>query len=205
MKKAYLISAVIASFITLNAFMPPSPGYQVGDKAKDFKLKNVDGKMVSMADNKDAKGFIVIFTCNHCPFSQAYEDRIVSLHKKYADKGYPVIAINPNDQKIEPEDSYEGMVKRAKEKSFPFPYLYDQTQYYAKEYGATRTPHVFILNKNGKDLMVEYVGAIDDNTDDPLAVTKKYVENAVDELLSGKKVTTNFTKAIGCTIKWKKS
>ncbi len=205
MKKTFVILSAVIAFSALNAFAPPSPGYQAGDKAKDFKLKNVDGKMVSMADYKDAKGFIVIFTCNHCPFSVAYENRIIDLHNKYAAKGYPVIAINPNDQNIEPEDSFDGMVKRAKEKNFPFAYLYDQSQFYAKEYGATRTPHVFILSKSGKDLMVEYVGAIDDNVDDPAAVTKKYVETAMDELLTGKKVSTNFTKAIGCTIKWKKS
>lgn len=205
MKKAYLFLTVIAAFISLNAFMPPSAGYQVGDKAKDIKLKNVDGKMVSLTDNKDAKGFIVIFTCNHCPFSQAYEDRIIDLHNKYASKGYPVIAINPNDEKIVPDDSYAEMVKRANEKKFPFAYLHDQSQFYAKEYGAARTPHVFVLVKNGKDLVVEYIGAIDDNTDDPSAVKNKYVDNAVDELIAGKKVSTNFTKAIGCTIKWRKA
>ena len=203
MKKAIAFILFITAFVSLNAFMP-SPGYMAGDKAKDFKLKNVDGKMVSMADYKDAKGFIVIFTCNHCPFSQAYEDRIVALHKTYSVKGYPVIAINPNDENIEPEDSFDGMVARAKQKNFPFAYLYDQSQYYAKEYGATRTPHAFVLSRSGKDLMVEYVGGIDDNVDDASAVTKKYVENAVDELLAGKKVSTAFTKAVGCTIKWKK-
>ena len=204
MKKAIAFILFITAFVSLNAFMP-SPGYMAGDKAKDFKLKNVDGKMVSMADYKDAKGFIVIFTCNHCPFSQAYEDRIVALHKTYSVKGYPVIAINPNDENIEPEDSFDGMVARAKQKNFPFAYLYDQSQYYAKEYGATRTPHAFVLSRSGKDVMVEYVGGIDDNVDDASAVTKKYVENAVDELLAGKKVSTAFTKAVGCTIKWKKS
>jgi len=204
MKKIIAFISVIAAFLSLNAFMP-SPGYQAGDKAKEIKLKNVDGKMVSLADYKDAKGFIVIFTCNHCPFSVAYEDRIITMHNKYSAKGYPVIAINPNDKNIEPEDSFEGMVARAKEKNFPFAYLYDQSQFYAKEYGATRTPHVFVLTRSGKNLIVDYVGAIDDNTDDASAVTKKYVENALEEILSGKKVSTSFTKAVGCTIKWKKA
>ncbi len=203
MKKLIALFSIV-SFVTLSSFKP-NPGYEVGDKAKEFKLKNVDGKMVSLSDFNEAKGFIVIFTCNHCPFSVAYEDRIISLHKKYEPKGFPVIAINPNDKSIEPEDSFEGMVKRAKEKNFPFPYLYDESQYYAKEYGAARTPHVFVLKKDAKDLKVEYIGAIDNNTQDESSVTKKYVEDAVDEILAGKKVTTNFTKAIGCTIKWKRS
>lgn len=176
----------------------------VSSKAPDFKLKNVDGKMVSMADYKDAKGFIVIFTCNHCPFSKAYEDRIIDLHNKYAPLGYPVIAINPNDAKIEPEDSYENMQKRAEEKDFPFAYLHDETQEVAKAYGATRTPQVYILSKQKGDLVVEYIGAIDDNSNDAAGVQTKFVENAVDELLNGKKVTNNLTKAIGCTIKYRK-
>lgn len=205
MKKAYLLLAVIAAFISFNAFMPQLPGYQVGEKVKDIKLKNVDNKMISLADYKDAKGFIVIFTCNHCPFAKAYEDRIIALHNKYADNGFPVVAINPNDESAEPEDSFDNMVKRAKEKNYPFAYLYDQTQYYAKTYGATRTPHVFVLSKKSNDLTVEYIGSIDDNTDDPDAVKTKYVEKAVEELLAGKKVTTSFTKAIGCGIKWKKA
>src|SRR6185436_5967311 len=205
MKKIIFMLTVIATTITMNSFTPPTPGYSVGDKASDFKLKNVDGKMVSLADYKDAKGFIVIFTCNHCPFAQAYEQRIADLHKKYQSKGFPVIAINPNDKTIEPTDSYENMVSRAKEKNYSFPYLYDETQENARAYGATRTPHVFVLSKKDADLKVEYIGAIDDNTDDPLAVKTKYVENAVDELLAGKKVSTNFTKAIGCSIKWRKA
>ncbi len=204
MKKVFLFLTVMAAMTALNAFAPPA-GYQVGDKAKDFKLKNVDGKMVSLADYKSAKGFIVVFTCNHCPYAKLYESRIIDLDKKYAAKGYPVIAINPNDPSIEAEDSFDNMVQRAKEKSYPFPYLFDQTQEYAQAYGAVRTPHVFVLNKKGSDLIVEYIGAIDDNTEVPTAVKTKYVENAVNELLAGKKVTTTSTKAVGCGIKWKKA
>lgn len=205
MKKTFLILTVIAAFVSFNSFAPSAPGYAVGDKATDFKLKNVDGKMVSMADFKDAKGFIVVFTCNHCPFAQAYESRILALDKKFASQGFPVIAVNPNDPETVPDDSFDNMVKTAREKNYSFPYLLDDTQIYAKKYGATRTPHVFVLSKNNKDLVVEYIGAIDDNTDDASAVKVKYVEDAVNELLAGKKVTTNFTKAIGCTIKWKKA
>ena len=201
MKTKILSLAVLCCSLLLIAATPDS--YAPGSKATDFKLKNVDGKMISLADYKDAKGFIITFTCNHCPFSKAYEDRIIALHNKYAAKGYPVVAINSNDKTIAPEDSYEGMIQRANEKKFPFAYLYDESQEIAKAYGATRTPHMFILKKEGNDLIVKYVGAIDDNSDDPSMVTKKYLENAMDEILAGKEVTTNSTKAIGCTIKWK--
>jgi glutathione peroxidase-family protein len=169
----------------------------------DFKLKNVDGKMVSLADYKSAKGFIVVFTCNHCPYAKGYEDRIIALDKKYATLGYPVVAINANDASQAPEDDYTTMQERAKAKNYSFPYLLDETQTVAKTYGAKRTPHVFVLNKEGGALVVKYIGAIDDNFEDPSAVKEKYVENAVDDLRSGKPVTPGTTKAIGCTIKWK--
>ncbi len=193
--------AFLAAVVTAMAFT--SAGYNVGDKAMDFKLKNVDGKMVSLADYKDAKGFIVVFTCNHCPFAKAYEDRIIGLNTKYASKGYPVIAINPNDPVAVPEDNLETMQQRAKTKNYTFPYLVDETQNIAKTYGATRTPHIYVLQKSGSDYIIKYIGAIDDNSDDPSAVKEKYVENAVDALLAGKPVTTTTTKAIGCGIKWK--
>lgn len=194
---ALSISIVFASFIT-------DGGYQVGDKAIDFKLKNIDDKTFSLADKKDAKGFIVVFTCNHCPYAVKYEDRIVALNNKYSKLGYPVVAINPNDAVAYPDDSFANMKKRAKEKSFIFPYLVDETQDIAKAYGATKTPHVFVLKKENADLIVKYIGAIDDNTDTTSAVTVKYVEQAVDALLAGKEVPTTTTKAIGCGIKWKK-
>lgn len=179
-------------------------GYKVGDEASDFSLQDITNKYVSMADYKDAKGFIVIFTCNHCPFSVAYEDRIIELDKTYKSKGYPVIAINPNDAKQYPSDSYEEMKKRAKKKKFTFPYLHDETQQIAKMYGATRTPHVFLLQKENEKFMVKYIGAIDDSARDPKGVEKTYLSNAIDALVAGKKIETDFTKAIGCSIKWKK-
>ncbi|MFO8066803.1 MAG: thioredoxin family protein [Bacteroidales bacterium] len=200
MKK--LIFIFILAMITATGAM--SQGYEIGDKATDFSLLNVDGKMVSMSDYPDAKGFIVIFSCNHCPYVVAYEDRIIDLHKSYAPKGYPVIAINPNDPEVQPEDSYEKMVERSKEKNFPFVYLFDRGQKIYPQYGATRTPHVFLLNKKGDDLIVEYIGAIDDNYKDANAVKEKYLANAVDALLKGKKPEVKETKAIGCSIKVKK-
>src|SRR5271154_4283255 len=133
----------------LLAGRPLGNGYEVGDNATDFRLKNVDGKMVSLADYRSAKGFIVIFDCNTCPYSKAYNGRIIALNKKYALQGFPVIAINANDPASSRGDSFEEMVKVAKEKDYDFPYLVDESQAVAKAYGATNTPHVFVLSKNG--------------------------------------------------------
>lgn len=195
--KALFLSLIMA---LLWAGAPIKEGYEVGDTAADFKLKNVDGKMVSLGDYKNAKGFIVIFDCNTCPYSKAYNERIIALNKKYASVGYPVVAINSNDPSKSSGDSFEEMVRVAKEKGYDFPYLVDESQTVAKSFGATNTPHVFVLTK---DLKVAYIGAIDDSARKAEAVTKKYVETAVDELLAGKKVSTSKTKAIGCGIKWK--
>lgn len=197
-KKALLIITLLSlSFVTF------AGGYEVGDKATDFKLKNVDGSWISLSDYDDAKGFIVIFTCNHCPYAVKYEDRIIALDKKYKDKGYPVIAINPNDPEAQPEDSFEKMKVRAAEKGFTFPYLFDDGQEIYPQYGATKTPHVFLLEKESKDLLVRYIGAIDDNYKSADQVEDKYVENAVDALLAGNSVPVKETKAIGCSIKTK--
>jgi peroxiredoxin len=193
-------------FLLLAAAIAPAwtntGGLAVGEKARDFKLKNVDGKMVSLADFPGAKGFIVVFTCNTCPYAKAYEDRIAGLHRKFAADGFPVIAINPNDPSAQPGDSFEATVKRSKEKSFPFPYLTDESQETTRFYGATHTPHVYVLDK---DLTVAYIGAIDNNYKDAAKADQKYVENAVQSLKSGVKADPESTKAIGCTIKWKQS
>lgn len=197
MKKTTL--SILFSFLAF-AFVF-GQGYNVGDKAIDFKLKNIDDKYVSMADYPDAKGFIVIFTCNHCPFSVAYEDRIIDIDLKYKELGYPVIAINPNDPALVPADSFEEMKKRAAEKEFTFPYLFDDGQKVFPVYGATRTPHIYLLNKEKDGLKVAYIGAIDNNHQDAAAVTEKYLENAVNALIKGNKPAVDFTKAVGCTIK----
>lgn len=180
-------------------------GLKVGDKAIDFKLKNVDGKKISLSTYKKEKGVIVIFTCNHCPYSVAYEDRIIALHNKFAPEGYPVLAINPNDPVTVPEDSYAEMKKRAKDKAFPFRYVMDETQSIAKGYGATRTPHVFLLKNTGDGFELVYIGAIDNSAKDEAAITEKYVEAAIAALKNGSKPVVDNTKAIGCGIKWKKS
>lgn len=178
-------------------------GYTIGDEATDFSLIGTDDKTYSLAQYTDAKGFIVIFTCNHCPYAKAYEDRIVALDKKYKDLGYPVIAINPNDASVQPEDSFDLMKVRAQEKGFTFPYLVDEGQKIYPQYGATKTPHVFILQKeNGKNI-VKYIGAIDNNHENANDVSEKYVEAAVDALLAGNEIAVKETVAIGCTIKVK--
>lgn len=178
-------------------------GITIGDKAEDFKLKNVDGKFISLADYKDAKGFIVVFTCNHCPYAVAYQERLIAIDKKYKKQGYPVIAVNSNDATIVPGDSFDAMVVRAKEKGFTFPYLHDADQTVVKFYGAERTPQIYLLQKEGGDLLVKYIGAIDDNYKDAAAVQEKYLENAVNAVLNGNNPDPSYTKAIGCTIKMK--
>jgi peroxiredoxin len=199
MKKSHLLFSISL----LVASVAYSQGYNVGDKASDFKLKNVDGNFVSLKDFPDAKGFIVVFTCNHCPYAQAYQDRIIELDKNYKGKGFPVIAISSNDAQIVPDDSYDKMVARAKEKGYTFPYLYDETQEVCMKFGAKRTPQVFVLEKMNSELIVRYIGAIDDNYEDPSKVSATYVTNAVNAVMSGRLPEPSVTKAVGCSIKEK--
>lgn len=205
MKKLLPLLALCVALLSSFALRPAADGYKAGDTATDFKLKNVDGKLVSLANYPSAKGFIVVFTCNTCPFAQDYEARIMALDKKYAPLGYPVVAINPNDAAAAPGESYAAMQTRAKEHQYTFPYLQDESQQVARTYGATRTPHLFVLQRQGADLKVAYVGAIDDNSEDAKLVKTKYLENAMTDLLTGKPAATPTTQAIGCSIKWKKA
>jgi len=184
--------------VTINA-----EGFKIGDKATDFRLKNTDNKYMSLSDFSDAKGFILIFTCNGCPYAQAYQDRLIEIDRKYKPKGYPVIAINSNNTELSPEDNLERMKERAGEKGFTFPYLKDQDQKVARAYGAIKTPHAFVLKKTPEGLIVSYIGAIDDNYLDAAEVREPYLANAVDALLEGKEPHPSFTMAIGCTIKTK--
>lgn len=201
--KTLRLLTIMAVGLALFAFtnITIEKGYEVGDIATDFSLENIDGKMVSLADYKDAKGFIVIFTCNTCPYAVAYEDRVEALNKKYADKGYPVIAIMPNNTDVQPGDNMKAMNARAKAKGFTFPYLMDKGQKIYPQYGATKTPHVYILEKTRNGNEVKYIGAIDDNYKDAAAVTETYVEDAVDALLGNNEVKVKTTRAIGCSIK----
>jgi peroxiredoxin len=179
--------------------------YKAGDYASDFNLRSISGKMVSLSQFEDAKGFIVVFACNTCPMVKKYQQRIIDLNNEFKSKGYPVIEINSNDKSVSPGDSFEEMKKLASDKGFGFEYLYDESQNVAREYGATNTPHVYVLSKEGGKLKVEYVGAIDNNADDASRADKHYVKDAVNAILGGDQVQVTSTRAIGCGIKWKKT
>jgi peroxiredoxin len=173
--------------------------YEIGSQVEDFTLKNVDGEMISLSDY-ETEGVVIIFTCNHCPYAVKYEDRIIDFHNEYAPKGYPVLAINPNDPEVQPEDSFEKMQERAKEKNFPFKYIFDEGQEVYPKFGATRTPHVFLLDNERK---LRYIGAIDDNYKDASMVKEHFLRDAVAALESGRQPDPGTTKAIGCSIKTK--
>ena len=189
--RAILLTVFGIAFL-LTGMTEPN-GLAIGDKAVDFSLANVDGEMVSLDSYKKAKGYIVVFTCNNCPYAKAYQDRLAELHKSYAEKGFPVIAINTSD-------SESDIKKRAKQENYPFVYLHDETQEISRAYGATKTPHVYVINQDRK---VAYIGAIDNNYKNAEKADKKYVEDAVEALLANKEVKVTTTKAIGCSIKWK--
>jgi len=178
-------------------------GYQIGDVAGNFSLKNVNGSTVSLNDYGSSKGIIVIFTSNHCPFAKAYEDRIIALNNKYASQGFPVIAINPSDPATQLDDTFDKMKERAGSKGYSHPYLADETQQTAKAFGALRMPQAYVLQKTGSSFTVKYIGMIDDNPQDPSGASKFYVDEAVNNILGGKPVVTTVTKPIGCAIKWK--
>lgn len=190
----------IVAMLLMLTTMAFAGGYKVGDKVKGFELKNVDGNMVKLDDYSAKKGVLVVFTCNHCPYAIKYEDRIQALHTEFADD-VPVVAINPNAPMVE-DDNYENMQVRAKEKGFTFAYLLDADQKVAKTFGAERTPHAYLLKREGKNWVVAYIGAIDDNAGDANAVTKHYLAEAMTAVQTGQAVATPTTKAVGCTIKW---
>ena len=197
----FMLFMLVSSLSFANNDPVAHAGYHIGDKASGFELMNVDRTMVSLDQYTDAKGFIIIFTCNHCPWAVLYEDRINELHDKWADKGFPVIAINPNDPEVQPEDSFEKMIVRAEEKNFRFPYLFDKGQKVYPVYGATKTPHVFLLDE---DWIVKYIGAIDDSPRDAEGATINYVDNAIEMMNKDQDPDPAETKAIGCSIKSKK-
>ncbi|OCB75786.1 thioredoxin family protein [Flavobacterium piscis] len=176
---------------------------KAGQTAPDFKLKNVDGKEVSFASYPKAKGFIVVFTCNTCPYAVAYEKRIIELDKKFKPQGYPVIAINPNDPEASKADAYDKMQQLAKDKKYPFPYLFDQGQVVTDQYGAKHTPQLFIVSKTAKGNIVEYVGAIDNDPEGTKTEKTKYAEDVIAALKTNQKPAITETKEIGCTVKRK--
>ncbi len=171
----------------------------IGQQAKEFNLPGVDGKSHALSEFKDRKAVLIIFSCNHCPYVQAYEDRIMDIQRDYQSKGVQVIAINSNDAVNYPDDSFDNMKARTKEKKFNFLYLRDESQQTARDYGATHTPHLFLLDGEFK---LRYTGKIDDNWQEPSKVTHRYLRDALDAILSAKPVAQPETHAIGCTIKW---
>ena len=199
-KKSILLCLLVGFALPIFA---QTAGYKIGAQVANFTLKNVDGKMVSLSDYKDKKGVIVVFTCNHCPFAKKYEERIKELSKQFSGKGFPLVAISPNDPATVPEDSYDNMVARAKEQHYGFPYLIDETQETAHAFAAMKTPHAFVLSNEHGAFILKYAGAIDDNVDEPEKAQKHYVAEAIDALLQGKNVAVAETKSIGCSIKWK--
>lgn len=190
----------IGVMLLIGGMLSAQSGYNIGDTAADFSLKNVDGKMVSLSSYEGAKGYVIVFTCNHCPYAVMYEDRLVELHNKYAVQGYPVVALMPNDTELKPDDNFENMQLRAKEKQFPFAYLLDEGQKVYPLFGATKTPHVYLLDQ---DRVVRYIGAIDDSPRAAAEVEERFLEDAIQALLAGEMPDPAVTKAIGCSIKSK--
>ncbi|MCX6199104.1 MAG: thioredoxin family protein [Bacteroidetes bacterium] len=171
---------------------------------KDFSLQNVDGKIISTKDYKDAKGFVVIFTCIHCPFAKLYHERLNQLHAKYSKLHIPLLLINSSDTIMFANESLANMAKVAKEMKYSFPYLFDPSQTVAKDFKAEKTPHAFVIWKENKQWIIKYSGAIDDNGAHPELVKSTYIANALDELLAGKPVTVSCGYSIGCAIHYRK-
>ena len=192
-------------FISPQTVDDDEEGYSVGSTVKDFKLRNVDGRMVSLNHFTHARGFIVIFTSNTCPIVKLYEERIIQLHRDFAPLGYPVIAINSNSAEKYPKESLDHMAERHREKKYPFPYLQDKTQEVAKQFGASRTPHTFVLKREEGKMEVVYIGAIDDKVQKPNEVGRQFVREAINRMIRGKRIRKTETRAVGCTIKWKES
>ncbi|HEU4798215.1 MAG TPA: thioredoxin family protein [bacterium] len=165
-----------------------------------FSLKGTDGRTLRPEDFAQAKVLGVIFTCNHCPYARAWEDRLIRIQRDYANRGVRFILISSNDPAKVPDDSFDQMKARAQAKGYPFPYVFDETQEVAKAYGATRTPEIFLFDESRT---LRYHGAPDDNYEDPTTVQHHYVRDALDALLAGKAPPTPETKPVGCTIKWK--
>lgn len=173
---------------------------EIGQRASDFCLPGVDGKDHTLQLYKDKRIVVVVFTCNHCPYAQAYEERLIAVQADYAGKGVQFIAINPNDSSGYPEDGFDNMVRRAKQRNFNFPYLRDEGQRVARSFGAEYTPQVFVLNSK---LELRYVGRVDDNWQHPDKARSHNLRDAIEALLLHKKIENPVTHAIGCTIKWK--
>lgn len=206
-RMAFILVCIVVGVPAMGAKEEIKP-LAIGSTAPDFNLPGVDDKSYQLKDFADSDILVVIFTCNHCPTAQAYEERIKKLVTDYKDKGVAVVAISPNDPEAlrlnemgytDVGDSFEECKIRARDHEFNFPYLYDgETQEVSKKYGPRATPHVFIFDKERK---LQYEGGFDDS-DNPERVKKHYVREALDALLAGKPIPENNTPTRGCSIKW---
>ena len=174
----------------------------IGSQAPAFNLPATDGKTYSLDSLQKSKAVVLSFTCNHCPYAQAYDDRFNDLAREFTPKGFSFIAINANDAMTYPDDSFENMIKHAKVKNFTFPYLHDKSHRVAKAYGAVCTPHIFVLDEKRK---LVYEGRIDDNWKNPDAVTSHDLKNALNALATGQPIPAARTNPMGCSIKWKRT
>jgi peroxiredoxin len=172
----------------------------IGAQILPFQLIGTDEQPHATANYRDRKALVVIFSCNHCPYVRAWEDRMIAIQQDYASRGVQLLVINANDAKKYPDDSLPKMQQHAQEKGFPFPYLFDETQEVARAYGAERTPEVFLFDEQRS---LRYHGAIDDNFEQPEAVQQPYLRAALDAILAGQQPPTTATPPVGCTIKWK--
>ena len=191
---------LISNYFIINGYSIKNNNIEI----KNFSLKNTDGKYISLTDYKEAKGFIIVFTCNHCPFAKLYPPRFNELNSKYKPLGIPLIAISSTDTSMYEEDNYAKMVQKALIEKFNFPYLFDGEQLVAKNFKAQKTPHAFVIWKENKKWVIKYSGAIDDNGAESKKVQNHFVGNAVEALLNGRPVEVNETKSIGCQIYFRK-
>lgn len=175
---------------------------QADSRVLDFSLPATDGRVCNLEEFSGKKGVVVVFTCNHCPYAVAYEQRLIALHNEFS-QDIPLLAISSNDAGKYPQDSFDLMKVRATQRGFPFAYCYDETQRVAHQYGAQRTPEVYLIDLQGGQPQVVYSGAIDDNYQYPGQVKEAYLKNAMQALIAGAPIAPTETRAVGCTIKWK--
>lgn len=181
--------------------MPVSPQeLRLGTKAAPFELKGVDEKVYTLNDFSDKKVLCIIFSCNHCPYVKAVEDRINAIARDYSGESFALVCINSNDDSVYPEDSFEDMKKRAAEKGFLFPYLRDETQQAARDYDAVCTPDIYVYDENR---ILKYRGRIDDNWKDETKVTRRELRMAIDNILAGKEIDFEQIPSMGCSVKWR--
>jgi len=198
---ATMVQRILTAAVFSIGVASSAAALQPGDSApqRDVKMRNVDGREVSIADIAGIKGTLVIFTCNHCPWAKAWETRIVALGNTYRGKGIGVIAVNANDPSEHAEDGFDEMVQRAKQRDFQFPYVVDKGSTVARAFAAQRTPEVFLFDASGK---LVYHGTIDDNAEDAGAVKQHFLGDALEAVANGQPVALQETKALGCTIKY---